>query len=206
MKVFKPLWSDLLLPPGALNVKVLDQNGVELLLWTRSGAHGNVWHEAHCPVPEQFTTFQVGPGPVRWRRRASQRLLSGFSAASQQLPSSFSAASWTDELRSQVPLLVSSVLVQLIFEAVRSGFDGRIAIDDVSFAKRPCSVSRLCSFEGHRCGYQSYGNVQWLHRSAHSGSGSGPRTDHTLETQRGDDITHPAFCFDTPTFIQDTRT
>lgn len=81
---------------------------------------------------------------------------------------------------------------QLIFEAVRSGFDGRIAIDDVSFAKRPCSVPSLCSFEGQRCGYESYGNVHWLHRSAHSGSGSGPRTDHTLETQRGDDITRPA--------------
>lgn len=45
--------------PGALNVKLLDNSGYESLLWTRSGAHGNMWHEAHCPVPHQLTNFQV---------------------------------------------------------------------------------------------------------------------------------------------------
>uniref|UniRef100_A0AAY5KGB2 MAM domain-containing protein n=1 Tax=Esox lucius TaxID=8010 RepID=A0AAY5KGB2_ESOLU len=41
--------------PGALSVKTRVPHGGESLLWTRSGAHGNVWHEGLCPVPEQLT-------------------------------------------------------------------------------------------------------------------------------------------------------
>ncbi|XP_024863640.1 apical endosomal glycoprotein isoform X2 [Kryptolebias marmoratus] len=116
---------------GALNVKLTDKNGYEVLLWTRSGAHGNVWHEAECPVPHQLITFQ------------------------------------------------------LTFEAVRSGFDGRVAVDDVAFLDRPCAMPRMCSFEGQRCGYSSSGPVRWLHRSGHTATAAGPGTDHTLETELG---------------------
>ncbi|XP_074546806.1 apical endosomal glycoprotein [Halichoeres trimaculatus] len=116
---------------GALNVKVLDNNGFEEILWTRSGAHGNTWHEAHCPVPHQLTNFR------------------------------------------------------LMFEAVRSGFDGRVAIDDVVLVSGPCTVPRMCSFEGQGCGYSSSGDVQWLHRSGYTTSMAGPKTDHTLETEHG---------------------
>ncbi|XP_074472870.1 apical endosomal glycoprotein [Sebastes fasciatus] len=116
---------------GALNVKLLDKDGYETVLWTRSAAHGNVWHEAHCPVPHQLTNFR------------------------------------------------------LMFEAVRSGFDGRIAIDDVTFVRRPCTVPRMCSFEGQRCGYSSSGRVQWPHRNGLSATVTGPKTDHTLETELG---------------------
>ncbi|XP_040915419.1 apical endosomal glycoprotein [Toxotes jaculatrix] len=116
---------------GALNVKLLDNKGYEITLWTRSGAHGNLWHEAHCPVPHQLTNFQ------------------------------------------------------LMFEAVRSGFDGQVAIDDVAFVASPCSMPRMCSFEGHRCGYSSSGTVHWLHRSGYTATMTGPKTDHTLETELG---------------------
>ncbi|XP_062268278.1 apical endosomal glycoprotein [Platichthys flesus] len=116
---------------GGLNVKLLDDHGYETILWTRSGAHGNMWHEGQCPVPHQLTSFR------------------------------------------------------LMFEAVRSGFDGQLAIDDVAFVARPCSVPRMCSFEGQRCGYSSSGQVQWLHRSGSSASTGGPKTDHTLETDLG---------------------
>ncbi|XP_041666036.1 apical endosomal glycoprotein isoform X2 [Cheilinus undulatus] len=116
---------------GALNVKVLDDYGYEKILWTRSGAHGNMWHEAHCPVPHQLTDFR------------------------------------------------------LMFEAVRSGFDGRVAIDDVTFVKGSCTVPRMCSFEGQQCGYSTSGKVQWLHRSGSTISMTGPKTDHTLETEDG---------------------
>lgn len=44
---------------GALNVKLLFTDGSEQLLWTRLGAHGNVWQEGHCPVPQQIVTYQV---------------------------------------------------------------------------------------------------------------------------------------------------
>uniref|UniRef100_UPI0037E80A4D apical endosomal glycoprotein n=1 Tax=Semicossyphus pulcher TaxID=241346 RepID=UPI0037E80A4D len=116
---------------GALNVKVLDDYGYESILWTRSGAHGNMWHEAHCPVPHQVQNFR------------------------------------------------------LMFEAVRSGFDGRVAIDDVAFVSGPCTVPRMCSFEGQQCGYSSSGNVHWLHRSGHTTTIAGPKNDHTLETEDG---------------------
>uniref|UniRef100_A0A8C3A127 MAM domain-containing protein n=1 Tax=Cyclopterus lumpus TaxID=8103 RepID=A0A8C3A127_CYCLU len=116
---------------GALNVKLLDNNGFEAVLWSRSAAHGNMWHEAHCPVPHQLTNFR------------------------------------------------------LMFEAVRSGFDGRVAIDDVTFVDRPCTIPMMCSFEGQRCGYSSSGRVHWLHRSGHTATLTGPKTDHTLETELG---------------------
>ncbi|XP_054896543.1 apical endosomal glycoprotein isoform X2 [Poeciliopsis prolifica] len=116
---------------GALNVKLTDGLGYEILLWTRAGAHGNEWHEAHCPVPQQRTSFQ------------------------------------------------------LIFEAVRSGFDGQVAIDDVAFVDGPCSIPRRCSFEGQKCGYTSYGAINWLHRNGHTTTMNGPKTDHTLGTELG---------------------
>ncbi|GLD73527.1 apical endosomal glycoprotein isoform X1, partial [Lates japonicus] len=116
---------------GVLNVKLLGKDDYETILWTRSGAHGNVWHEAHCPVPHQLTSFQ------------------------------------------------------LMFEAVRSSFDGQVAIDDVSFVARPCTVPRMCSFEGQQCGYSVSGKVHWLHRSGYTSTTTGPKTDHTLETELG---------------------
>lgn len=73
-----------------------------------------------------------------------------------------------------------------MFEAVRSGFDGQVAIDDVTFVDRPCTVPRACSFEGQRCGYSSSGQVHWLHRNGHSTTIAGPKTDHTLETELGE--------------------
>ncbi|XP_028274375.1 apical endosomal glycoprotein [Parambassis ranga] len=114
---------------GTLNVKLSDMNGYEIVLWTRSGAHGNVWHEAQCPVTNQHTRFQ------------------------------------------------------LTFEAVRSGFDGQVAIDDVAFLDRPCTSPSMCSFEGQRCGYSSAGEFPWIHTSGDTSLG--PKTDHTLETEQG---------------------
>nr|XP_061836878.1 apical endosomal glycoprotein isoform X1 [Nerophis lumbriciformis] len=116
---------------GTLNVKLFDKHGYEEVLWTRSGAHGNMWHEAHCPVPHQLITYQ------------------------------------------------------LTFEAVRAGFDGRVAIDDVALLAQPCTVPRVCSFEGQRCGYKSYGQVYWLHRNGLAANVTGPKTDHSLETELG---------------------
>ncbi|KAM3874405.1 apical endosomal glycoprotein [Diretmus argenteus] len=115
---------------GALNVKLQASLGFETLLWTRSGAHGNMWHEGHCSVPHQLTNFQ------------------------------------------------------LMFEAVRSGFDGQIAIDDLAFTARPCALPRMCSFESQRCGYSSSGAIRWLHGNGLT-TQTGPKTDHTLETKLG---------------------
>ncbi|KAG7476848.1 hypothetical protein MATL_G00087170 [Megalops atlanticus] len=117
---------------GTLNVKVLSDDGVEVLLWTRSGAHGNTWHEGQCPIPPQHINFQ------------------------------------------------------LVFEAVRAGFDGQVAIDDVVVLARPCGAQSICSFEGQTCGYTSSGDSRWVHQNQVSGGVKpGPTTDHTLETEAG---------------------
>ncbi|KAG1943364.1 MAM and LDL-receptor class A domain-containing protein [Pimephales promelas] len=115
---------------GTLSVKLLFADGSEELLWMRSGAHGNVWHEGHCPVPPQLSAFQ------------------------------------------------------LVFEATRSGFDGQLALDDVAFVTRPCSLPTMCSFESQTCGYTSSTKARWIHQSwaIHK---TGPETDHSLETKNG---------------------
>ncbi|KAF7696752.1 hypothetical protein HF521_005170 [Silurus meridionalis] len=115
---------------GALNVKLLFKDGSEQLLWTRFGAHGNVWQEGHCPVPQQMSSYQ------------------------------------------------------LVFEAVRSGFDGQVAIDDVAFVKGSCSLPTMCSFEGQRCGYTNNRDSLWVHQTW-DGTRIGPKTDHSLETEMG---------------------
>nr|XP_055035973.1 apical endosomal glycoprotein [Misgurnus anguillicaudatus] len=115
---------------GDLAVKLLFPDGTEDLLWMRSGAHGNVWHEGHCIVPPQLTAFQ------------------------------------------------------LVFESIRSGFDGQLAIDDVAFVTGSCSLPTMCSFESQTCGYTSSGRVRWVHQN-HASSGTGPEIDHSLETNKG---------------------
>lgn len=113
---------------GTLNVKLLDGLGFEIVLWSRTGAHGNVWHEAHCPIPQMLHPFS------------------------------------------------------LMFEVVRFGFDGRVAIDDVTFSET-CHSPRSCSFEGNSCDFTSSGTVRWLYQNGRTISG--PKTDHTLETSQG---------------------
>lgn len=76
--------------------------------------------------------------------------------------------------------------LQLIFEAVRSGFDGRVAVDDVSFVERECAVPRMCSFEYQLCGFTTSGQAAWYHRNGRTGATVGPTTDHTLETPTGE--------------------
>ncbi|XP_057674321.1 apical endosomal glycoprotein [Corythoichthys intestinalis] len=85
----------------------------------------------------------------------------------------------------QCPVPHQLTTYQLMFEAVRSGFDGQVAIDDVSLVARPCSVPRFCSFEGQQCGYRSSGEAYWVRRNGHTARKTGPKTDHTLGTGQG---------------------
>ncbi|XP_051533001.1 apical endosomal glycoprotein [Myxocyprinus asiaticus] len=115
---------------GALAVKLLFADGTEEVLWMSSGAHGNIWHEGHCPVPPQLTAFQ------------------------------------------------------LVIESIRSGFDGQLALDDVAFVSGSCSLPTMCSFESQTCGYTSSGKAKWIHQNWASAR-TGPKTDHSLETEKG---------------------
>ncbi|TSK72085.1 Glutamine synthetase [Bagarius yarrelli] len=73
---------------------------------------------------------------------------------------------------------------QLVFEALRSGFDGQVAIDDVAFVPGPCSLPTMCSFEGQHCGYTSKRDGLWVHQ-AWDAARTGPKTDHSLQTEIG---------------------
>ncbi|XP_062410889.1 apical endosomal glycoprotein-like [Sardina pilchardus] len=44
---------------GGLNVKLLHADGAEELLWARSGAHGNRWHEGSCSVSSPLNSYQL---------------------------------------------------------------------------------------------------------------------------------------------------
>ena len=77
---------------------------------------------------------------------------------------------------------------QLVFEVLRWGFDGRVAIDDVALLERPCRGPRLCSFEGQVCGYTSSGVARRTQRNGHAAASTGgPKTDHTTETEMGEE-------------------
>ncbi|KAK2827613.1 hypothetical protein Q7C36_018539 [Tachysurus vachellii] len=84
----------------------------------------------------------------------------------------------------QCPVPQQIISYQLVFEAVRSGFDGQVAIDDVAFVKGPCSLPSMCSFEGQRCGYTNNRDGLWVHQAWHA-TRIGPKTDHSLETEMG---------------------
>ncbi|KAK3524127.1 hypothetical protein QTP70_018036, partial [Hemibagrus guttatus] len=82
------------------------------------------------------------------------------------------------------PVPQQIISYQLVFEAVRSGFDGQVAIDDVAFVKGPCSLPTMCSFEGQRCGYTNNRDGLWVHQTWDE-TRIGPKTDHSLETEMG---------------------
>ncbi|XP_041916019.1 apical endosomal glycoprotein [Alosa sapidissima] len=44
---------------GGLNVKLLHADDAEELLWARSGAHGNRWHEGLCSVSSSLNSYQL---------------------------------------------------------------------------------------------------------------------------------------------------
>ncbi|XP_041094433.1 apical endosomal glycoprotein [Polyodon spathula] len=75
---------------------------------------------------------------------------------------------------------------ELVFEALRDGFDGDISLDDITLSSQPCSALQSCSFEESQCDFVSSGRGGWRKQSGWTGGiASGPKIDHTLETDRG---------------------
>ncbi|XP_018412272.1 PREDICTED: apical endosomal glycoprotein-like isoform X2 [Nanorana parkeri] len=75
---------------------------------------------------------------------------------------------------------------QLIFEAMRDGSVGHIAIDDITITSGTCPTPTRCSFEAGTCGFSSEGTYTWkLHQHSPSESHNGPYFDHTLQTFTG---------------------
>ncbi|XP_052037810.1 apical endosomal glycoprotein [Apodemus sylvaticus] len=111
------------------------REGEDTLLWSRSGTHGNRWHQAWVTLhhqPEASTKYQ------------------------------------------------------LLFEGLRDGYHGSMALDDLAVRPGPCWAPKSCSFEDSDCGFSPGGWGLWMRQSNASGLASwGPWIDHTTGTVQG---------------------
>ncbi|KAM6117416.1 apical endosomal glycoprotein [Phoenicopterus ruber ruber] len=71
------------------------------------------------------------------------------------------------------------------FEALRDGFLGDVALDDLALTAGPCAAELSCSFEVNACGLVASGQHTWLRQSNGTGTTSGPPADHTTGTAAG---------------------
>ncbi|KAM6047403.1 LOW QUALITY PROTEIN: apical endosomal glycoprotein [Theristicus caerulescens] len=74
---------------------------------------------------------------------------------------------------------------RVAFEALRDGFLGDVALDDLALTAGPCGAELSCSFEADACGLAASGQSTWLRQSNGTGTTAGPLTDHTTGTATG---------------------
>lgn len=130
------------------------QDGKDRRLWSRSGTQGNRWHQAWATLHH---TPEAG---------AQYQVRSAPGARGRARPGA-------DTLRPQ-----------LLFEGLRDGFHGSMALDDVALRPGPCWAPKHCSFEDSACGF-STGDL-WMRQAHATGQAAwGPRADHTTETAHG---------------------
>ncbi|KAM6192740.1 apical endosomal glycoprotein [Sarcoramphus papa] len=74
---------------------------------------------------------------------------------------------------------------RVAFEALRDGFLGDMALDDLALTAGPCGAELSCSFEADACGLVASGQHTWLRQSNGTGTTAGPPADHTTGTAAG---------------------
>ncbi|NWY60766.1 AEGP protein, partial [Chionis minor] len=74
---------------------------------------------------------------------------------------------------------------QVAFEALRDGFLGDVALDDLALTAGPCGAELSCSFEADACGMTASEQSTWLRQSNGTGTTAGPMADHTTGTATG---------------------
>ncbi|XP_057298293.1 MAM and LDL-receptor class A domain-containing protein 2-like isoform X2 [Hydractinia symbiolongicarpus] len=117
--------------------------------------------------------------------------------------SNMSAALWRKKGTQGNKWFLSNVTVggsgsfQIVVEAIRGkDYKGDISVDDFKVTDGSCDSSTggggnstgTCTFEKDKCGFQddTSGQFMWKrHRGRTSSSGTGPSTDHTLQTSLG---------------------
>ncbi|NXP53011.1 AEGP protein, partial [Heliornis fulica] len=129
---------------GTLSLKLLLEGAEEMVLWTRRGSQGSIWHRGQATLP----------ATGRRQHRAWHHL---------------------------IPLS----LWQVAFEALRDGFLGDMALDDLALTAGPCGAELSCSFEADACGLAATGQHTWLRQSNRTGTVAGPMADHTTSTATG---------------------
>ncbi|XP_054979963.1 apical endosomal glycoprotein [Sorex araneus] len=79
----------------------------------------------------------------------------------------------------------SDAKYQLLFEGLRNGFHGTMALDDVAVRPGRCWAPRRCSFEDSPCGFTGDRDL-WRRQSNATGHAArGPPVDHTTQTAQG---------------------
>ncbi|XP_073077398.1 apical endosomal glycoprotein isoform X4 [Manis javanica] len=82
--------------------------------------------------------------------------------------------------------LASGAKYQLLFEGLRNGYHGSMALDDLAVRPGPCWAPDHCSFEDSACGFSSGTQGLWRRQANATGHAAwGPHTDHTTETAQG---------------------
>ncbi|XP_012576620.1 PREDICTED: apical endosomal glycoprotein, partial [Condylura cristata] len=67
---------------------------------------------------------------------------------------------------------------QLLFEGLRDGFEGTMALDDVAVRPGPCWAPEQCSFEDSACGFSAEGQGLWKRQNNATGHAAwGPPAD-----------------------------
>ncbi|NXS63030.1 AEGP protein, partial [Brachypteracias leptosomus] len=74
---------------------------------------------------------------------------------------------------------------RVAFEALRDGFLGDVALDDLAVTAGACGAEPSCSFEADSCGLAASGRRGWLRQSNGTGTVAGPLADHTTGTATG---------------------
>lgn len=146
------------LPLGTLRLAMRREGEADTHLWLRSGTHGNRWHEAWATLHHPQDTS------AKYQVRSSARAVVGREGPSQLTPSA----------------------PQLLFEGLRDGYHGTMALDDVAVRPGPCSAPKRCSFEDLACGFSTGGQGLWTRQTNATGHAAwGPHADHTTETAQG---------------------
>lgn len=154
------LWSPPTPPPclGTLRLVLRREGEADTLLWSRTGTHGNHWHEA-------WATLHHQPGSgTKYQVRPRARAVGGQGQ----------------------PTAAHPLCPQLLFEGSRDGYHGTMGLDDVALRPGPCWAPRRCSFEDSACGFSSGGQGLWTRQPNATGHAAwGPRADHTTGTAQG---------------------
>ncbi|NXN36921.1 AEGP protein, partial [Rhinoptilus africanus] len=74
---------------------------------------------------------------------------------------------------------------RLAFEALRDGFLGDVALDDLTLTEGSCGAELSCSFEANACRLAASEPQTWLRQSNGTGTITGPAADHTTGTATG---------------------
>ncbi|NXB81451.1 AEGP protein, partial [Donacobius atricapilla] len=141
---------------GTLNLKLRLEGGEEVVLWTRRGTQGSIWHQAWATLP---TTGQ---------QRYQVRTRPPMSLAQARHRMSNTTARW-----------------QVAFEVLRDGFLGDVGLDDITQTTGPCRPWLSCSFEAEGCGLAASRKGTWQRQSNGTGTTAGPVADHTTGTAAG---------------------